>query len=162
MNWKSDTIDLGLIGNFNETEIESIDTPSELAVVNIFAREEAGLIINSRPKSKIVLTADYDTDRWEMGMYNTHFGEVTVTAPESGGEDQALSAKLIADFRLAYKFTPQLTLSGIVNNAFDVYPDVTLASTNTSQAGSRFVYSSEVQHQGQLGRNYSLSLNYRF
>lgn len=81
MNWKSDTIDLGLIGNFNETEIESIDTPSELAVVNIFAREEAGLIINSRPKSKIILTADYDTDRWEMGMYNTHFGEVTVTAP---------------------------------------------------------------------------------
>ena len=162
LNCKSDTIDLGLIGNFNETEIESIDTPSELAVVNIFAREEAGLIINSRPKSKIILTAVYDTDRWEMGMYNTHFGEVTVTAPESGGEDQALSAKLITDFRLAYKFTPQLTLSGIVNNAFDVYPDVTLASTNTSQAGSRFVYSSEVQQQGQLGRNYSLSLNYRF
>ncbi len=162
LNWKSDTIDLGLIGNFNETEIESIDTPSELAGVNIFAREEAGLIINSRPKSKIILTADYDTDRWEMGMYNTHFGEVTVTAPESGGEDQALSAKLITDFRLAYKFTPQLSLSGIVNNAFDVYPDVTLASTNTSQAGSRFVYSSEVQQQGQLGRNYSLSLNYRF
>lgn len=162
LNWKSDTIDLGLIGNFNETEIESIDTPSELAGVNIFAREEAGLIINSRPKSKIILTADYDTDRWEMGMYNTHFGEVTVTAPESGGEDQALSAKLITDFRLAYKFTPQLSLSGIINNAFDVYPDVTLASTNTSQAGSRFVYSSEVQQQGQLGRNYSLSLNYRF
>ena len=162
LNWKSDTVDLGLIGNFNETEIESIDTPSELAGVNIFAREEAGLIINSRPKSKIILTADYDTDRWEMGMYNTHFGEVTVTAPESGGEDQALSAKLITDFRLAYKFTPQLTLSGIVNNAFDVYPDVTLASTNTSQAGSRFVYSSEVQQQGQLGRNYSLSLNYKF
>ena len=162
LNWKSDTVDLGLIGNFNKTEIESIDTPSELAGVNIFAREEAGLIINSRPKSKIILTADYDTDRWEMGMYNTHFGEVTVTAPESGGEDQALSAKLITDFRLAYKFTPQLTLSGIVNNAFDVYPDVTLASTNTSQAGSRFVYSSEVQQQGQLGRNYSLSLNYKF
>jgi iron complex outermembrane receptor protein len=162
LNWKSDTVDLGLIGNFNETEIESIDTPSELAGVNIFAREEAGLIINSRPKSKIILTADYDTDRWEMGMYNTHFGEVTVTAPESGGEDQALSAKLITDFRLAYKFTPQLTLSGIVNNAFDVYPDVTLASTNTSQAGSRFVYSSEVQQQGQLGRNFSLSLNYKF
>ena len=73
MNWKSDTIDLGLIGNFNETEIESIDTPSELAGVNIFAREEAGLIINSRPKSKIILTADYDTDRWEMGMYNTQY-----------------------------------------------------------------------------------------
>jgi iron complex outermembrane receptor protein len=95
-------------------------------------------------------------------MYNTHFGNVTVTAPESGGIDQELSAKLITDIRLTYKFTPQLTLTGIMNNMFDVYPDVTLASTNTSQAGSRFAYSSEVQQHGQLGRNYSLALSYKF
>lgn len=162
MNWRTDNLDLGLIGNFNETTLESIDTPSELEGVNIFAREEAGLITNSRPKSKIILTADYSTDRWEMGMYNTHFGNVTVTAPESGGTDQVLSAKLITDVRLTYKFTPQLTLTGIINNMFDVYPDVTLASTNTAQAGSRFLYSSEVQQQGQLGRNYTLALSYKF
>jgi len=162
LNWRGDNLDLGLIGNFNETTLESIDTPSELAGVNIFTREEAGLITNSRPKSKIILTADYSTDRWDMGVYNTHFGEVTVTAPESGGDDQALAAKLITDFRLSYKFTPQLSLNGIVNNAFDVYPDETLASTNTAQAGGRFRYSSEVQQHGQLGRNYSLSLNYKF
>jgi len=162
LNWRGDNLDLGLIGNFNETTLESIDTPSELAGVNIFTREEAGLITNSRPKSKIILTADYSTDRWDMGVYNTHFGEVTVTAPESGGDDQALAAKLITDFRLSYKFTPQLSLNGIVNNAFDVYPDETLASTNTAQAGGRFIYSSEVQQHGQLGRNYSLSLNYKF
>jgi iron complex outermembrane receptor protein len=162
LNWRGDNLDLGLIGNFNETTLESIDTPSELAGVNIFTREEAGLITNSRPKSKIILTADYSADRWDMGVYNTHFGEVTVTAPESGGDDQALAAKLITDFRLSYKFTPQLSLNGIVNNAFDVYPDETLASTNTAQAGGRFRYSSEVQQHGQLGRNYSLSLNYKF
>lgn len=162
LNWRGDNLDLGLIGNFNETTLESIDTPSELAGVNIFTREEAGLITNSRPKSKIILTADYSTDRWDMGVYNTHFGEVTVTAPEAGGDDQALAAKLITDFRLSYKFTPQLSLNGIVNNAFDVYPDETLASTNTAQAGGRFRYSSEVQQHGQLGRNYSLSLNYKF
>ena len=162
LNWRGDNLDLGLIGNFNETTLESIDTPSELEGVNIFAREEAGLITNSRPKSKIILTADYSTDRWEMGMYNTHFGNVTVTAPESGGTDQVLSAKLITDVRLTYKFTPQLTLTGIINNMFDVYPDVTLASTNTAQAGSRFLYSSEVQQQGQLGRNYTLALSYKF
>ena len=162
LNWKSNDLDLGLVGNFNETTLESIDTPTELEGVDIFAREEAGLITNSRPKSKIILTADYSTDRWEMGMYNTRFGEVTVTAPASGGTDQELSAKLITDFRLTYLFTPQLSLTGIINNAFDVYPDETLASTNTAQAGSRFIYSSEVQQQGQLGRNFSLSLNYKF
>ena len=163
LNWKSNDLDLGLVGNFNETTLESIDTPSELDGVNIFTREEAGLITNSRPKSKIILTADYSTDRWEMGMYNTRFGEVTVTSPEgSGGTDQELSAKLITDFRVTYLFTPQLSLTGIINNAFDVYPDETLASTKTAQAGTRFIYSSEVQQQGQLGRNFSLSLNYKF
>jgi iron complex outermembrane receptor protein len=168
LNWKSNDLDLGLVGNFNETTLESIDTPSELEGVDIFAREEAGLITNSRPKSKIILTADYSTDRWEMGMYNTRFGEVTVTAPAKdfgtpeGGTDQELSAKLITDFRLTYLFTPQLSLTGIINNAFDVYPDETLASTKTAQAGTRFIYSSEVQQQGQLGRNFSLSLNYKF
>ena len=161
LNWKSNDLDLGLVGNFNETTIESIDTPTELEGVDIFAREEAGLITNSRPKSKIILTADYSTDRWEMGMYNTRFGEVTVTAP-AGGIDQELSAKLITDFRVTYLFTPQLSLTGIINNAFDVYPDETLESTKTAQAGTRFVYSSEVQQQGQLGRNFSLSLNYKF
>ncbi|MGB2129493.1 MAG: signal protein, partial [Flavicella sp.] len=124
--------------------------------------EEAGLITNSRPKSKLILTADYDMGRWTAGLYNTRFGEVTVTAPESGGIDQELAAKLVTDLRLTYKFTPELTLTGIVNNAFDVYPDVTLASTNTAQAGSRFRYSSEVQQQGQLGRNYTLALSYKF
>ena len=44
----------------------------------------------------------------------------------------------------------------------DVYPDVTEASTGTAQAGSRFVYSSEVQQLGQLGTNFSIGLNYRF
>jgi iron complex outermembrane recepter protein len=161
-SYKKDALDLSFLGNFNETTIESIDTPSELAGVNIFAREEAGLITNSRPKSKLILTADYDMGRWGAGMYNTRFGEVTVTAPESGGIDQELSAKLITDLRLTYKFTPQLTMTGIVNNAFDVYPDVTLASTNTAQAGTRFRYSSEVQQQGQLGRNYTLALSYKF
>ncbi len=160
LNWRNDDLDLGLIGNFNKTTLESIDTPSELEGVNIFAREEAGLITNSRPKSKIILTADYSTDRWEMGMYNTHFGNVTITARE-GFTDQVLSAKLTTDIRLAYKFTPQLTLTGIMNNMFDVYPDVTLANTGTGASG-RFVYSSQVQQQGQLGRNYTLLLSYKF
>ena len=162
LNWRNNDLDLGLVGNLNETTLESIDTPSELEGVDIFAREEAGLITNSRPKSKIILTADYSADRWEMGMYNTRFGEVTVTAPASKGTDQELSAKLITDFRVTYLFTPQLSLTGIINNAFDVYPDETLASTETAQAGTRFIYSSEVQQQGQLGRNFSLSLNYKF
>ncbi len=162
VNWRKDDLALGLIGNFNSTTIKSIDTPSQLQGVEIFAREEAGLITNSRPKSKIALIADYDFEKFDIGLYNTLFGKVTVTAPASGGTDQDLSSKLTTDLRFAYKFTPQLRLTGIINNAFDVYPDVTLASTMTAQAGSRFLYSTEVSQHGILGRNYSLALSYKF
>ena len=75
--------------------------------------------------------------------------------------DQELSAKLVTDLRVTYKFTPQLRLTGIMNNAFDVYPDITNINTGTT-SGGRFLYSSQVSQMGQLGRNYSLALSYKF
>lgn len=153
-----------LAANFNETEIDAITTPPQLAEngYNIFAREEKGLITNSRPKSKIILGLAYDLFDWNFELNNTRFGEVTITAPESGGTDQDLDAKIVTDFSLGYNFTDRLSLNGVINNIFDVYPDVTLASTNTAGAGGRFLYSSEVQQMGQLGTNFSLALNYKF
>ena len=162
-----------LAANFNTTKIDAITTPDALAAngYNIFTREEKGLITNSRPKSKFILALDYEAEKFNIGLYNTLFGKVTITAPSGGtvngvetanGVDQELSSKLATDLSFSYKFTDKLSLTAIVNNLFDVYPDVTKASTNTAQAGSRFVYSSEVQQLGQLGTNYSIGLNYRF
>ncbi len=157
-------LNANLAANFNKTTIDAIATPDVLAQngYNIFAREERGLITNSRPRSKFILGLDYDTPKVNVGLNNTLFGPVTVTAPESGGEDQELSSKLVTDLSLTYKFTDRLSLTGVINNMFDVYPDETLPSTNTAQAGSRFIYSSEVQQQGQLGANFTLGLNYSF
>ncbi len=158
-------LNASLAANFNKTEIDAITTPSTLANngYNIFTREEKGLITNSRPKSKFILGLNYDSDKVNLGLNNTLFGEVTVTAPEgSGGIDQDLSSKLSTDISFAYKLTDKLNVNANINNLFDVYPDVTLASTNTAQAGSRFVYSSEVQQLGQLGRNYSIGLDFSF
>ena len=162
LNWKKDDLALGLVGNINETTIDSIDTPSELNGVEIFSHKERSLITNSRPKSKVALTADYTTDKFEFGLYNTNFGKVTIA--HDGNDvslDQELGSKLVTDFRLTYKFTPQLRLTGIMNNAFDVYPDVTNVNTGTT-SGGRFLYSSQVSQMGQLGRNYSLALSYKF
>jgi len=158
------TLNMSLAANFNKTEIDAIATPSLLAAegYNIFTREEQGLITNSRPKSKVLLGLNYDSEKVNLGLNNTMFGKVTVTAPESGGTDQELSSKIATDIYFSYKLTSKLSINTNINNIFDVYPDVTLASTNTSQAGSRFKYSSEVQQLGQLGTNFSIGLNYRF
>ncbi|PIA79201.1 signal protein [Gaetbulibacter sp. 4G1] len=153
-----------LAANFNKTTISAINTPAALAAegYDIFARIEKGLITSARPKSKIILGLDYESEKVNIGLYNTLFGKVTITSPNGAANDQDLSSKMATDLSLSYNFTDKLSVTGIVNNLFDVYPDVTLASTGTAQAGSRFVYSSEVQQLGQLGTNFSIGLNYKF
>ena len=129
--------------------------------MEIFSHREQSLITNSRPKSKFSFTVDYALERLEFGMYNTYFGEVTVANVNENPElDQVMAGKLITDFRLTYLFTPHLKLTGIVNNLFDVYPDILLDQTGNQ--GGRFLYSREVSQLGQLGRNYSLNLSYKF
>jgi iron complex outermembrane receptor protein len=157
-------VNASLSANFNKTTLDAISTPTELANggYNIFDRQEQGLITNSRPRSKFILGLNYVGDKWDFNLNNTRFGEVTITAPESGGTDQDLSAKITTDFGFIYKLTDMVSFNGNINNIFDVYPDVTLASTNTAQAGSRFVYSSEVQQLGQLGTNFSIGVNFKF
>ena len=150
--------------NFNKTTIDAITTPDVLAAngYDIFTREEQGLITDARPKSKMILALDYECDKVSLGLYNTLFGKVTVTSPNGAEFDQELASKLATDIRVTYNFTEKFGLTGFINNIFDVYPDVTKASTGTAQAGSRFVYSSEVQQLGQLGTVFSLALNYKF
>ncbi len=162
LNWRKDHLNLGLTGNFNTTSIDSIDTPKELQGVEIFSHKEASLITSSRPKSKISLTADYSADKFEFGLYNTNFGKVTIAHDGNDPKfDQVLSSKLVTDLRVTYKFTTQLSLTGILNNAFVVFPDITNQNTGTTSDG-RFLYSSQVSQHGQLGRNYSLNLAYKF
>ncbi|MGB0891318.1 MAG: TonB-dependent receptor [Flavobacteriaceae bacterium] len=157
-------INASLAANFNRTTLDAINTPKVLADAgyNIFDRQEQGLITNSRPKSKYILGLNYVGDKWDVSFNNTRFGEVTITAPESGGTDQVLSPKVSTDLGFVYKMTDKISLNGNINNIFDVYPDVTLPSTNTAQAGSRFRYSSEVQQLGQLGTNFSVGVSYKF
>ena len=150
--------------NFNTTTIDAINTPKTIsdAGYNIFDRQEQGLITNSRPKSKMILGLNYISDKWDISFNNTRFGEVIITAPESGGTDQTLASKISTDLGFGYMLTDKITFNANLNNIFDVYPDETLTSTNTSQAGSRFKYSSEVQQLGQLGTNFSIGVNVQF
>lgn len=163
-----------LAANFNQTTIDAINTPAALQSggYNIFDRQEQGLIINSRPRSKVILGLGYDVGNWTFNLNNTNFGAVTITAPSGGydasgvemanGEDQELASKLVTDLSIGYNLAKRANVYFMINNIADVYPDETLASTNTAQAGSRFIYSSEVQQQGQLGRNFVVGFNFEF
>jgi len=174
LKFENSRINASLAANLNETTLDAIDTPDVIADAgyNIFDRQEQGLIINSRPKSKYILGLTYESPKWDISLNNTRFGEVTVTAPSGGfdangneianGIDQDLSAKISTDLGFIFKMTDKLKLNANINNIFNVYPDETDPETNTAQAGTRFTYSSEVQQLGQLGTNFSLGLTYQF
>ena len=129
---------------------------------NIFDRQEQGLITNSRPKSKVIFGLNYTGKKWNFAINNTRFGNVTITAPQSGGIDQKLSSKIATDIGFFYNLTNKISFNANINNIFNVYPNKTLKSTNTTEAGNRFTYSSEVQQLGQLGTNFNIGFNYKF
>ncbi len=174
VNYKNGAFGVDLAANFNTTTLEAVTTPKALKDngYNIFDRQEVGLIINSRPKSKILFGLNYNTENWYVALNNTLFGKVTVTSPSAGydtngveqakGIDQELASQLVTDFAVSYKFSERLSLNANVNNLLDKYPTPTDPATKTSQAGTRFIYSSEVQQQGQLGRNYRIGLTLSF
>ena len=157
-------LSVNFAANFNSTTINTITTPEVLANsgYTIFDRQEQGLITNSRPKSKIILGLHYTSKKWNLSLNNTRFGRVIITAPQSGGIDQNLTAKTATDIGFIYKLTSKTFLTANINNIFNVYPDKTLKSTNTTEASNRFTYSSEVQQIGQLGANFNIGLNYQF
>jgi len=150
--------------NFNLTTINTITTPKILASAgyNIFDRQEQGLITNSRPKSKIILGLKYTSKNWNISLNNTRFGKVIITAPQFGGVDQELTSKIATDVGLNYKTSPKTSFFFNINNIFNVYPNKTSKSTNTTEAGKRFTYSSEVQQLGLLGTNFNIGMNYQF
>ncbi len=155
---------LSLASNFNNTNLYAISTPRTLtdAGYTIFDRQEQGLITNARPKSKHILGIQYTSKKCDLSIQNTRFGEVTITAPETGGTDQKLASKIATDVRFEYMLTDKISLHTTVNNLLNVYPDQTLETTNTAQAGMRFLYSSEVQQLGQLGTHFTLGFHYAF
>jgi len=157
-------LSINFAANFNRTTINTITTPEVLANAGytIFDRQEQGLITNSRPKSKVILGLNYNSKKWNLFLNNTRFGKVIITAPQFSGKDQNLTAKIATDFGLDYKLTPKTSLTANINNIFNVYPNKTLKSTNTTEAGNRFTYSSEVQQIGILGTNFSFGVNYQF
>ncbi|MCY4298036.1 MAG: TonB-dependent receptor [Flavobacteriaceae bacterium] len=161
----SSTLSFGavLAGNINATEIQSIDTPDFLEQNDyiIFDKEQSYLITDSRPKSKFILGLHLESQKFRIGLTNTHFGPVTI-AGLNGGTDQKLSSKVLSDINLLYRINNNLQFNFFVNNLFDIYPDKTLRSTGTPGGGTRFPWIDSVTQVGILGLNFTAGLNYRF
>ncbi|HED07018.1 MAG TPA: TonB-dependent receptor [Ignavibacteria bacterium] len=148
-----------------------INTPAVLAAdgVDIFDRKEQSRILTARPTKKVVLGLTYNFDPLTVNVSATYFGEVTWRHVNNGlngvdlgngplptndaAFDQTFSAKVITDLNFSYKISQSISLGLLVNNLFDVYPDVINTKGDfVTNLGGRFKYPWEVNQFGFNGR----------
>ena len=96
-------------------------------------------------------------------LNNTRFGEVTWQNASGAQFDQTFSAKIVTDVNVSYRFTRSIAFGVVVNNLFNVYPDVIDTKGDVvTDLGGRFKYPWEVNQFGFNGLTFSGNLNIRF
>ncbi|UYZ63135.1 TonB-dependent receptor [Hymenobacter weizhouensis] len=135
------TLNLTAAANLTETEVRSVNVPSQLADPVLrtifFDRQQTGRLEDAQPRSKIVLAANYTLGKLGLELRTVRFGEVVFRDARVNPEptaanpnpflfssiDQTFSAKWVTDATLTFQLLRQLQLAVGANNIFDVYPD---------------------------------------
>lgn len=162
--------------NLNKTEIDELNTTSQLAPHISFERTDNGsddfiYLTEGTPISKLIISPSYRTGWLSILARVSNFGEVTEPRlrfnadinewddnPPGGGEPQILSAKTLVDLSLTAHVNDQLSITASANNIFDVYPDL----LREAQVRSEVIFSRRVNQFGTNGRFLSLTLNYNW
>ncbi|WP_405382119.1 TonB-dependent receptor [Maribacter sp. LLG6340-A2] len=180
------SLDLNLSGNYtiqNERDGPVKDVPlvanSGQSVVN---ETQEALFFTSRPKTKWILGANYDINKFGISLNNTYFGKTTF---QQQGMDNNIftefTPKIVTDLGINYSATDKLTLALNINNILNVLPEWSFKSKNATgdailadpaqvqnqsnlitfnQRYSQMTY--DGYHFSQLGTMFNLSLNYKF
>jgi iron complex outermembrane recepter protein len=135
---------LTLAGTNSETSVENQRaTPSQILAgasaanqaFKLLGPTSIELIEVAIPRTKFLLSGSYAFGSLTAGMRASYFGEVeafstglnaldtNVTCDANNRCVQTFSGKTLVDFTLSWKASDNVTLTGGINNAFDVYPD---------------------------------------
>jgi iron complex outermembrane receptor protein len=127
------TLKLTAAGNFNHATLRDVaDTPAALASLNIpvFSTADKNQLLYLSPKSKEILTANWNKGKTGTALRLTHYGDLArfgtpVSIPTSGpyaGLNQIpynIGASWLVDLDVDYQFTDALSFSASVTNLFD-------------------------------------------
>jgi iron complex outermembrane receptor protein len=122
------SLTLGAALNFNETEVERINTaPGLVGKEDIyFNTRERMFVEGSAPKTKGALSADYRTGRWNTGARVSYFGELEsgtwTQIDDPTAPPQHYDARLSTDVHFGYELPRNVTLTVGGSNIFDVQP----------------------------------------
>jgi iron complex outermembrane recepter protein len=180
---------LTLAGTHAETKVlRQQATPTQLVVGASVANQAAPLlgltaielIEVAQPRTKILLSTNYETGGLTLGARATYFGNVKAFSTGLNPADsnvacdatnrcvQTFSAKTIVDLNATYAFNDAFSLTLGANNLFDVYPDK-WNNTRDGAVGQAASYSNGqtpyTRNASQFGFNgsyYYLTANVKF
>lgn len=186
------SLDLNLSGNYtiqNELDgpVNDIDlvANSGQSVVN---QTQEALFFTSRPKTKWILGANYEINKFGFSLNNTLFGKTSFfqqgLSTDANGNfnlGTEFDPKVVTDLGVNYSATDKLTIALNINNLLNVLPEWNFVSQNAAgdailadpaqtqnqsnlitfnQRYSQMTY--DGYHFSQLGTMFNLSLNYKF
>ena len=181
-NWSKIELGSGKLGLNLSGNVTLKNEKTSPVVNNSFSPTLEALAFTSRPDMKWIFGGVYAIDSFELSLNNTYFGKTTF---KQDGLDANLHTefipKVVTDLGINYNLTDKITFALNANNILDVLPEWKYVAENaagaTSLADPAFVanqtnlltfngrYSQmtyDGYHFSQLGRMFSLSMNYKF
>ncbi|WP_300025346.1 TonB-dependent receptor [uncultured Maribacter sp.] len=186
------SLDLNLSGNY--TIQNELDGPvKDIALVansgqSVVNQTQEALFFTSRPRTKWILGANYDINKFGFSLNNTLFGKTSFfqqgLSTDANGNfnlGTEFDPKIVTDLGVNYSASDKLTIALNINNLLNVLPEWSFVSQNAAgdailadaaqtqnqsnlitfnQRYSQMTY--DGYHFSQLGTMFNLSLNYKF
>ncbi|WP_072881230.1 TonB-dependent receptor [Salegentibacter echinorum] len=144
-----------LAATFSKTkQVGDIQASPELeraGLVDTYFPEDSRIYLEEAvPRTKLNLSNNLMTGKFNFFLRNVYFGEVT-EAISDPARQQVFDGKVITDLSVGFKATQSLTLTLGANNIFDIYPEAAGPAFGNRSSG-RFDWSRSAQQFGFSGR----------
>jgi len=149
-----------LAANFTKTrlvgEIKTVPnlSASTANINSLFDDEQRSDMERGQPRSKVILSLNYQREKIGFIVRNTRFGEnaYQFSYPRPM---ETFSPKILTDISISYTPKSWLSITAGSNNVFNVYPDRIKNYVNTGEG--RYIYALDVWQFGFMGGYYYLS-----
>ncbi|GAA3601154.1 TonB-dependent receptor [Flavivirga amylovorans] len=152
-----------LSGTFSKTKqvgaIKASQILEDAGLVSTYFPEDSRVYLEEAvPRTKLNLTNNLTTGKFNVFLRNVYFGEVT-EATTNVDRQQVFGTKVVTDLSFGYKASESLTLTIGANNLLDIYPDRAIedfdpntTGNQTNRSSGRFDWSRRAQQFGIGGR----------
>ncbi len=166
----------------NPASVKALTGP--LAGQTVFNATQDALMFTSRPKFKNIIGVNYEINNFGISLNNTTFGKTKFKQADfsNPGLFTTFKTAQVTDLGVTWTASKEITISFNMNNIFNVVPKFTIKSDGSASAnaivnnpaslkneynnitfnGRYPITSYDGSQFSQLGRLFSLSMNYKF